>query len=126
MSHTWTNMRTSSSACIGPTNMRTLDKWSVYSYHDLFGRVSISVPHICISTHCIISNCHRNLQVIFTMGADYVGKSRSWKSVLEEVTSRQDILLLNIRDQYDLVVLKGLYTLLWIQNNLPQVQIYQV
>ena len=60
MSRTWTNMRswsktnmrTSSSACIGPTNMRPQDKWNVY------------IPAYLPAESLMLANAHYELSIV--------------------------------------------------------------
>ncbi|KAK2144555.1 hypothetical protein LSH36_748g02068, partial [Paralvinella palmiformis] len=63
-----------------------------------------------------------NVVVIFTLGQHYIGKSDSWDTVQQEMADNRDVLLLDIRDEYNMLSMKGLYTMKWIAARLPQLR----
>ena len=63
-----------------------------------------------------------NFLVIFSIGKDYIGKPDKWNAIEEEMIRYNDILMLNMRDEYNLLTLKSLHTMTWIIEKLPQVQ----
>jgi hypothetical protein len=63
-----------------------------------------------------------NFVVIFAIGKDYTGKPEKWVNIQYEIDVHRDILLLDMRDEYNQLILKGHHTMSWILERLPQVE----
>ena len=75
-----------------------------------------------LSNYQLQDGARYDFTVIFTMGKDYIGKPNKWVDIEHEMTSYRDILLLDMRDEYNQLIHKGYYTMSWILDRLPHVK----